>query len=155
MADAAVVFLLTKLTEVADHHSHLIRDTSGHIERLQRDLRKFNLFLKDSAERRGKGDDEGTNMMVQDIREVVYEMEDIIDAFVNKSMQAKKSWFSLPRFLRSPLDLHYIGQQVEKVSEKVERARDEMKLVSLEDEPKSQQSHQVDHLLLLIYLISP
>lgn len=140
MADAAVEFLLNNLKYLVIHHARLIKDASGQIENLQTDLRVFNAFLKDSVEKRRDDDDERTKVAVQDIRKVVYELEDIIDTFVNKTI-AKSTGISLmPKFLRTPFDLHAIGQQVAKVRGKVEQARADIGLVSLQDEQKPQQS---------------
>ncbi|KAH6795260.1 hypothetical protein C2S52_005737 [Perilla frutescens var. hirtella] len=139
MADAAVEFLLNNLKELLVYHSKLITETKSEIENLEKDLRIFKAFLKDSVKKRRK--DEETKALVQNIRDVVYEVEDVLDAFVTQLIEKKSKNYFL-RFFQKPVDLHSIGMQVEDVKKKVERARNDRANQNLSDEQESQQ-HQV------------
>ncbi|XP_057802823.1 putative late blight resistance protein homolog R1A-10 [Salvia miltiorrhiza] len=126
MADAAVEFLLNNLKDLLVTHSHLITDTRNQIECLEKDLRLLNAFLKDSVKKRIT--DETTKVLVQNIRDAVYEVEDVIDAFITKVMERKSESGTLMSFISSfkpSVDLHGIVRKVEEVSKKVERARSE------------------------------
>lgn len=170
MTEAAVELVLNNLKELVDHRSRLIGDNSGHIVRLLRDLLEINAFLKDSrtVEKR-MDDDQPTKVMVQEIREVVYVLEDIIDVFVNKTMAPNNSKINnseinnrkislLRKLFKIPLnlhtgakkvdlhtvgetvDLHTVGKTVEKVRKRVQQAMGDTGIVKLKAEHKSQQS---------------
>ncbi|KAH6832301.1 hypothetical protein C2S53_005650 [Perilla frutescens var. hirtella] len=137
MADAAVEFLLNNLKDLLVYHTHLISDTKSQIEGLERDLRVFRAFLRDSVKKRKK--DEGIQMLVRNIRDVVYEVEDIIDAFVTQATEIKAQNYFIRAF-KSPVNLHTIGRRVEDVRKKVEQGRIDFALLSVADEDKSEKS---------------
>ncbi|KAL1558881.1 putative late blight resistance protein R1A-10 [Salvia divinorum] len=130
MADAAVEFLLNNLKELLLYHSHLITDTKKQIESLETDLRLFNAFLKDSVKKRRR--DEHTKELVRNIRDVVYEVEDVIDAFITQAME-KKSTSAFLKFWKPSVKLHDIGKKVEEVREKVDKARVDFANLSVHD----------------------
>lgn len=131
MADAAVEFLLNNLKDLLLYHSHLITDTKKQIENLETDLRLFNAFLKDSLRKRRK--DELTKVLVRNIRDVVYEVEDVIDAFITQAME-KKATSSFFKFWKPSVDLHEIGKKVEEVRTKVEKAKIDFADLNVDDE---------------------
>ncbi|KAH6838113.1 hypothetical protein C2S53_001204 [Perilla frutescens var. hirtella] len=135
MADAAVEFLLNNLKDLLLYHSKLITETKSQIESLEKDLRIFKAFLKDSVKKRRK--DEQTKVLVQNIRDVVYEVEDVLDAFVTQLIEKKSKNYFL-KFWKSPVDLHTIGKQVEDVKKKVEQARIDYANHKVSDEHESQ-----------------
>ncbi|KAL0318595.1 UNVERIFIED_CONTAM: putative late blight resistance proteinR1B-8 [Sesamum angustifolium] len=116
MADAAVEFLLDNLQQLLIHHAHLISDAKNQVEKLESDLRLFKAFLRDSTKKRRK--DDSLRELVRQIRDVVYEAEDIIDALVTQSAESKsKSYFS--EAFDTPGKLHSIIKDIEIVSDKV------------------------------------
>lgn len=144
MADAAMEFLLNNLKELLIYHSHLITDTRGQIESLEKDLRLFNAFLKDSLQKRRK--DERTKELVRNIRDVVYEVEDVVDAFVTRALEKKSkaaSFMSFLKFWQPSIDLHAIGKNVEAVKLKVEEAKQakvDFATLNVDDEDASEKS---------------
>ncbi|EYU24144.1 hypothetical protein ABFS82_04G131500 [Erythranthe guttata] len=116
MADAAVEFLLENLTQLLLHHAHLIIDAKDKVEKLETDLRFFKAFLRDSTKKRKK--DDRLRDLVRSIRDVVYEAEDIIDAFVTQAAVAKsRSYFG--KAFSSPAKLLDIAGQVESICGKI------------------------------------
>ncbi|KAK6127625.1 hypothetical protein DH2020_038630 [Rehmannia glutinosa] len=116
MADAAVEFLLENLKQLLLHHAHLIRGATDQVEKLENDLRLFKAFLKDSTKKRRK--DERLLELVRRIRGVVYEAEDIIDAFVTQAAESKSKGYVV-RALLTPTRLFSIAEQVETVCRKI------------------------------------
>ncbi|KAK6153972.1 hypothetical protein DH2020_013611 [Rehmannia glutinosa] len=116
MADAAVEFLLENLKQLLLHHAHLIRGATDQVEKLENDLRLFKAFLKDSTKKRRK--DERLLELVRRIRCVVYEAEDIIDAFVTQAAESKSKGYVV-RALLTPTRLLSIAEQVETVCRKI------------------------------------
>ncbi|KAL0356291.1 UNVERIFIED_CONTAM: putative late blight resistance proteinR1A-4 [Sesamum radiatum] len=116
MADAAVEFLLHNLQQLLLYHAHLISDARNQVEKLESDLRLFKAFLRDSTKKRRK--DDSLRELVRQIRDVVYEAEDIIDALVTQAAESKsKSYFS--EAFDAPVKLHSIVKDMEKVRDKV------------------------------------
>ncbi|KAG6386776.1 hypothetical protein SASPL_151950 [Salvia splendens] len=133
MADAAVEFLLSNLNDLLVYHAHLITETKGQVVELEKDLRIFRAFLKDSVKKRRKS--EGIQSLVRSIRDVVYEVEDIIDAFVTQATYDKSRNYFLGAF-KSTVSLHAIGKQVESVRQRVEKGRSEFALLIVSDEDR-------------------
>ncbi|GFP88433.1 putative late blight resistance protein homolog r1a-6 [Phtheirospermum japonicum] len=116
MADAAVEFLLDNLQQLLLYHAHLISGAKIQVERLEKDLRLFKAFLKDSTKKRRK--DNSLRELVAQIRDVVYEAEDVIDAFVTQAAEVKSKNYFL-RALKTPVTLLSIAKEVEAVGSKV------------------------------------
>ncbi|KAH6767903.1 hypothetical protein C2S52_018886 [Perilla frutescens var. hirtella] len=124
------------LVDLLIYHAKLITETRSEIENLEKDLRIFKGFLKDSVKKRRK--DEETKALVQNIRDVVYDVEDFLDAFVTQIIEKKPKNF-IQRLLQRPVDFHSIGKQVEEVKKKVERAmNDKANQKVYEDEQETQ-----------------
>ncbi|KAG8378701.1 hypothetical protein BUALT_Bualt07G0012600 [Buddleja alternifolia] len=116
MADAAVEFLLQNLQQLLIYHAKLIIGAEKEVEQLEKNLRLFKAFLKDSTKKRRK--DDTLKELVRQIRDVVYEAEDIIDAFVTQAAEIKtKSYFA--RAFKTTAKLHAIARQVEVVAKEV------------------------------------
>ncbi|KAK4438509.1 putative late blight resistance proteinR1A-10 [Sesamum alatum] len=113
MADAAVEFLLDNLQQLLIYHAHLIRDARHQVEKMENDLRLFKAFLRDSTKKRRK--DESLRELVRQIRDVVYEAEDIIDTFVTQAADSESTSYFSQAFNR-PAELDGIVKHMEKVS---------------------------------------
>ncbi|GER52525.1 NBS-LRR type resistance protein [Striga asiatica] len=116
MADAAIEFLLENLKQLLLTKAELISSSKSQVERLEKDLCLFNAFLKDSTKKRRK--DLRLRELVRQIRDVVYEAEDVIDAFVTQAADTKSKNYFL-RSMHKPLKLMNIVEQVEGVRAKV------------------------------------
>ncbi|XP_051123189.1 disease resistance protein RPP8-like [Andrographis paniculata] len=125
MADAAVEFLLGNLQQLLLYHTHLIKGARDQVEQLENDLRLFKAFLRDSTKKRRK--DDSFREVVRQIRDVVYDAEDIIDAFVTQATESKSRNYFIQAF-KKPVDLHGIASQVESISGKVKEIYDKNKL---------------------------
>ncbi|KAH6794735.1 hypothetical protein C2S52_005212 [Perilla frutescens var. hirtella] len=95
MAEAAVTFLLEQLKEVVIGYKDLISGAEKELELLKNDLGLLKAFLKDAAKKRRK--DHVLKELERRIREVVYEVEDIIDACFTKAIEAKTKKYSYKR----------------------------------------------------------
>ncbi|KAL1552172.1 putative late blight resistance protein R1B-16 [Salvia divinorum] len=135
MADAAVEFLLNNLKELLLYHSKLITETRGQIESLEKDLRVFKAFLKDSVKKRRE--DEHTKALVENIRDVVYEVEDVVDLFVTRAIE-KKAKAAPFKFWKPSYDLHTIGGKVEEVMKKVNQAKTDFTDLKIDHQDRSE-----------------
>ncbi|CAA0818078.1 Putative disease resistance protein [Striga hermonthica] len=126
MADAAVEFLLENLKQLLLTKAELISSAKGQVERLEKDLRLFNAFLKDSTKKRRK--DLRLRELVRQIRDVVYEAEDVIDAFVTQAAETRSKNYFL-RSIHKPLKLMNVAEQVERVRTKVKEIYGDKSLI--------------------------
>ncbi|XP_073031009.1 putative late blight resistance protein homolog R1B-17 [Primulina eburnea] len=120
MADAAVEFLLENLKQLLVYNVNLISEVKNHVERLYNDLGLFKAFLKDSTEKRSKN--EVLKELVKQIRNVVYDAEDVIDAFVaeaaaHKARGVVKKAFHTPAYAEK---LRKVGVRIEEIRQTVD-----------------------------------
>ncbi|XP_051115953.1 putative late blight resistance protein homolog R1B-16 [Andrographis paniculata] len=116
MADAAVEFLLENLKQLLLYHVDLIKGTKDQVEKLERELRFFRAFLRDTSRKSRKHG--GFQELVREIRDVVYEAEDIIDRFVTDAA-VLKSQNRFRRVLNNPVSLLDTARKVEHISVRV------------------------------------
>ena len=79
MADSVVRFLLENLTQLLTQESKLLLGVKGQVRSLKNKLSLINLFLQKTE---GKRQDELVKEVVSQIRDVVYEAEDVIDTYI-------------------------------------------------------------------------
>ena len=79
MADSVVSFLLENLTQLLTQESKLLLGVKDQVRSLKNELSLINLFLQKTE---GKRQDELVKEVVSQIRDVVYEAEDVIDTFI-------------------------------------------------------------------------
>ncbi|KAF2307785.1 hypothetical protein GH714_031715 [Hevea brasiliensis] len=82
MAEAVVSFVVQKLGDLLIEEVASFYDVQGQVESIERELTRMQCFLKD-ADVKQKGDERIKNW-VGDIRDVAFDVEDIIDTFVLK-----------------------------------------------------------------------
>jgi len=81
MADGAVNFLLDKLTTILLQQASLLGDAHDGIEEIKLELETMRSFLRDAERRMERS--ELVETWVRQVREVAYEVEDIIDEFMH------------------------------------------------------------------------
>lgn len=103
MADAAVESLIGYLREVQIHQADLIRNAKDlvGIDKLEDDLRLFRAFLQKTPENRSQNDD--VRRLVQQVRDVVYDVEDIINASMTEAADPNSKQYFLRAFQTSEL----------------------------------------------------
>ncbi|OAY40597.1 putative disease resistance protein At1g50180 [Manihot esculenta] len=82
MAEAVVSFVVQKLGDLLIEEVTSLYDVQYQVESIERELTRMQCFLKD-ADAKQKGDMR-VNNWVRDIRDVAFDVEDIIDTFVLK-----------------------------------------------------------------------
>ncbi|KAH6801802.1 hypothetical protein C2S51_033248 [Perilla frutescens var. frutescens] len=117
MADAAVGFLLENLKQLLIHHSDLIKGAKDQVEKLENDLRLFKAFLKDAPKQWRH--DANLRQLVRRIRDVVYEAEDVIDAYVTQAAEARNRNYFV-RALKGPPKITAIAGKVKTVLSKID-----------------------------------
>ncbi|KAI8529678.1 hypothetical protein RHMOL_Rhmol12G0243300 [Rhododendron molle] len=91
MSDAAVEFLLDNVKQLVLYNAELIRNVRGEVDGLIRDLPLLKAIIEVSTET-GREDDV-VKALVNRIRDVTFEAEDVIDAYmVVATTQKRKKW---------------------------------------------------------------
>ncbi|ERN19127.1 hypothetical protein AMTR_s00061p00152710 [Amborella trichopoda] len=102
MADGAVTFFLEKLNELLTHEVHLLYGVRRDIVWLRDELGTMRAFLADADKR--KSSDSLVKVWVEQVREVVYDAEDILDEFMIR-MEGQRGFFN------KKLEAHIVGIQ--------------------------------------------
>ncbi|XP_039119310.1 putative disease resistance protein At1g50180 [Dioscorea cayenensis subsp. rotundata] len=82
MAEAAVGFLIQKLGDLLVQEAINLHGVRDEVEWLERELRRMQCFLKDADAKKSQGDDERVKNWVSDMRDMAFEVEDIVDTFM-------------------------------------------------------------------------
>ncbi|PIN04260.1 hypothetical protein CDL12_23204 [Handroanthus impetiginosus] len=119
MADAAVEFLLENIKQLLLDQDRLIKDAKSQLQILEKDLSMFKALLEEhSTEKRNKN--KALKELMRQIREVVYDAEDIIDAYVTQAAQNKTRNF-LTRIVLGRAKLLSLSQNIEGIGQEVKR----------------------------------
>uniref|UniRef100_A0A7N2RDN9 4-hydroxy-3-methylbut-2-enyl diphosphate reductase n=1 Tax=Quercus lobata TaxID=97700 RepID=A0A7N2RDN9_QUELO len=115
MADAVVTFLLQNLTLLLSQESNLLAGVEDQVKLLKNELSLVNVFLQNTE---GKRHDSGlVKELVNQIRDVAYEAEDVIDTFIMTITKHRKR--SKPRkvihFFDKAIALHEVAQKIESI----------------------------------------
>ena len=115
MADAVVTFLLQNLTQLLSQESNLLAGVEDQVKLLKNELSLVNVFLQNTE---GKRHDSGlVKELVNQIRDVAYEAEDVIDTFIMTITKHRKR--SKPRkvihFFDKPIAFHEVAQKIESI----------------------------------------
>uniref|UniRef100_A0A7N2MZ19 Disease resistance N-terminal domain-containing protein n=1 Tax=Quercus lobata TaxID=97700 RepID=A0A7N2MZ19_QUELO len=102
MADAVVTFLLQNLTQLLSQESNLLAGVEDQVKLLKNELSLVNVFLQNTE---GKRHDSGlVKELVNQIRDVAYEAEDVIDTFIITMTKHRKR--SKPRKVIDKITLY-------------------------------------------------
>lgn len=83
MAEGVVSFGLEKLWELLSRESERLQGVHEHVVDLERQMRKFQSLLKD-ADAKKYGNEVTVRNFLEDIKDIVYDAEDIIESFLLK-----------------------------------------------------------------------
>ncbi|CAK7349140.1 unnamed protein product [Dovyalis caffra] len=131
MADGAVSFLLDKLTTILMQNASLLGDARDEIEEIKLELESMKSFLRDAERRKEMSDSVET--WVRQVREVAYEVEDIIDEFMHhKYKESLKNGLKgivkdVVNFPKNITSRHRISSKLEKIKAKVHEVSERSK----------------------------
>ncbi|GMY07533.1 putative disease resistance RPP13-like protein 3 [Fagus crenata] len=87
MADSVVSFLLANLTQLLTQESNLLGGVQDQVRILNNELEMISVFLQSTE---GKRDDNLVKVVVSQIRDVAYEIEDVIDTYIMTATKHSK-----------------------------------------------------------------
>ncbi|KAH7689148.1 P-loop containing nucleoside triphosphate hydrolase protein [Dioscorea alata] len=98
MAEAAVGFLVQKLSDLLVQEAINLHEVRGEVEWLKEELEAMQCFLKDADAKKNKEDGESVKNWVTKMRDVAFEAEDIIDTFMYYELRRQQPGF-IKRFV--------------------------------------------------------
>ncbi|KAF7124289.1 hypothetical protein RHSIM_Rhsim12G0206900 [Rhododendron simsii] len=121
MADAAVEFLLDNLKQLVVYNAKLINNVRGEVDGLIKDLPLLKAIIEVSTET-GREDDV-VKALVSRIRDVTFEAEDVIDAYmVVATTQKRKKWLQkLFGGIDHASKLREVAKNVQTIKEEVDK----------------------------------
>ncbi|XP_038979287.1 putative disease resistance protein At1g50180 [Phoenix dactylifera] len=123
MAESLVSSVVSQLARLLIQEAVSLGGVRDQVEWVRTELLRMKGFLKD-AESRRRGDERVENW-IREIRDVAYEVEDIIDRVMFMAeMQRQRRGFmgTISRYSHKPCELitlHKIGSEIEKIKEKI------------------------------------
>ena len=127
MADGAVNFLLEKLTRILVQKASLLGEGQGEIDEIRLELESIRSFLRDAERRKERS--ESVETWVRQVREVAYEIEDIVDEFL---YHKERSWneAGLKNFVQDVVNLPKNMVARQQISSKLQKLKAKVHEVS-------------------------
>lgn len=135
MGDAAVSSAVQILGNLLVEKVNFLQAVSGEVELLKDELTRMQSFLKSAAEKRRS--DYGVRNWISDIRKVAYDAEDVIEIFILKVENARKSRGFLMRlscFHSHVYNLNEVGEEIRSLRkrlEEIDKGRERYKITDL------------------------
>ncbi|KAJ6848081.1 putative disease resistance protein isoform X3 [Iris pallida] len=154
MANAVVKFALEKVGNILIQEGLLLYGVRNDIEWLRTELRWMECFLVDAERKENKGDERVKNW-VMDVRDVVFQAEDVMDTIIEQIEKRRKLLLGrrstriirlLKRYALYPFELkalHNIGTKIARIRTKVrgiKESRDTYGIVDLGHETRAESS---------------
>ncbi|XP_068333662.1 putative disease resistance protein At1g50180 [Pyrus communis] len=130
MAEAVVSFVVERLGDLIIQEAKLLHGVSDQVEAARRELQVVRGFLKDADVR--QRDDETVHILVAEIRNAAYDLEDVIEIFVLQVASKREGGIMkvLKRFgcvLKERGDLHKIGSAIKKITTQLSNCRSSLR----------------------------
>ncbi|XWS07707.1 hypothetical protein CRYUN_Cryun41cG0013000 [Craigia yunnanensis] len=121
MEEAIVSFAIERISDLLIHEAVFLGGVCEEVERIKTELKRMQCFLKDAD--RKQEQDERLRNRVAEIRDLAYDSEDVIDAFILKVAHQGGFHGIIKRFtsiFSKPFHLHKIGMEVKTIQKKLE-----------------------------------
>ncbi|KAL0303011.1 UNVERIFIED_CONTAM: Disease resistance protein PIK6-NP [Sesamum radiatum] len=135
MAEAAISFAVETLGNLAIQKVAFLQGVEGQVNWLKDELKRMQSFLKDAAEK--EADDERIRNWISDIRELAQDAEDVVDAFLLKVENPRRSRGLLGRCAFFPQHVYHLdrlGQEIESIRVRlleIDRSRERYRIQDL------------------------
>ncbi|KAF8398842.1 hypothetical protein HHK36_014705 [Tetracentron sinense] len=127
MAEGVITFFLENLTDLLTQEANLLLGVDEQVRSLRDELEWIRSFLRDADEKRKKY--ERVKVWVSQIRDLAYDAEDVIDAFVLKVEQQRKRNAGFMGFVRrysrctniQLTTIYKVVKRIEEINRRVEK----------------------------------
>ncbi|WJZ83385.1 hypothetical protein VitviT2T_003073 [Vitis vinifera] len=113
MATQAVVsFAVEKIGDMLIQEAIFLKGVRGKVDRLQKDLGAMKCFLEEAEKK--QEEDLRVRNWVSEIRDAIYDVEDIIDMFILNAESLRTDYF-LKRVFKKLINRHKVGKKIEDI----------------------------------------
>ncbi|KAJ0096835.1 hypothetical protein Patl1_29030 [Pistacia atlantica] len=128
MVDAVVTVFLEKLLNTLSEQSRFVNEFRDQFKRLEKELQLMQCFLKDADRHKRKSKNETLRQIMANLRELIYEAEDILADCQLQSQdddQVSNSWLNC--IYPPNLQFQYgTGKRLREINEKITRIKDDI-----------------------------
>uniref|UniRef100_A0A803PX05 Uncharacterized protein n=1 Tax=Cannabis sativa TaxID=3483 RepID=A0A803PX05_CANSA len=120
MADAVVSFVIERLGDLVISEAQFLGGVEAQVGNAQIKLQCMSAFLKD-ADAWVRNGDERVRLLVVQVRENAYALEDVIETYVFKALKRNEG-SKRKRFIcifREGIDVHKVGTEIERISSNI------------------------------------
>ncbi|XP_068642033.1 disease resistance protein RPM1-like [Aristolochia californica] len=144
MAEGTVYFLLGKLASILEKEASLLGGVRHEIEDIKQELESIRSFLREVDRRKNTSD--GVTTWATQVRDVAYEVEDIIDEFTYQANSSRRGGIkgklqSVIQFPSSLVAKHQIATRLQRIKAKVQAISDRKNRYRLEEVDEASSSH--------------
>ncbi|XP_078149231.1 disease resistance protein RPP13-like [Carex rostrata] len=135
MAETVVNLVLGKMADVVVQEALFLYGVRDKVERVQRDLKWIQSFLKDADAKRHK--DERVKQWVNEVQEVGYLIEDVLDKFLVEVGGGRREglYNKLKRIGKMPMKLiskHKVGSEIDNIQKRLSEIKENKQMYGLE-----------------------
>ncbi|KAJ9704348.1 hypothetical protein PVL29_002758 [Vitis rotundifolia] len=117
MAESAVSFAVERIGDALLQKAIFLKGVHEQVDRMQRELKRMQCFLKDADAK--QQEDESVRNWVSEIRDVAYDAEDAIDAFIFNVESGRTKFFPWRMFKRL-VSSYEVGKEIEAIQIKIQ-----------------------------------
>ncbi|RVW13181.1 putative disease resistance RPP8-like protein 2 [Vitis vinifera] len=111
-AEAVVSFAVERIGDMLIQEAIFLKGVRGKVERLNKDVGAMKCFLEEAEKK--QEEDLRVRKWVSEIRDAVYDVEDIIDMFILKAESLRTDYF-LKRVFKKLINRHKVGKKIEDI----------------------------------------
>ncbi|WJZ83372.1 hypothetical protein VitviT2T_003061 [Vitis vinifera] len=117
MAESAVSFAVERIGDALLQKAIFLKGVHEQVDRMQRELKRMQCFLKDADAK--QQEDERVRHWVSEIRDVAYDAEDAIDAFIFNVESGRTKFFPC-RMFKKLVSSCKVGKEIEAIQIKIQ-----------------------------------
>ncbi|KAL6346481.1 hypothetical protein AAG906_000099 [Vitis piasezkii] len=110
--EAVVSFAVERIGDMLIQEAIFLKGVRGKVERLKKDLGAMKCFLEEAEKK--QEEDLRVRNWVSEIRDAVYDVEDIIDMFILNAESLRTDYF-LKRVFKKLINRHKVGKKIEDI----------------------------------------
>ncbi|GFZ06070.1 hypothetical protein Acr_18g0002400 [Actinidia rufa] len=115
MADAAVSFLLEKISSLVGREWDLLKSIDGRVDNFKRELKTIKALLTDAADARGE-ENAQFREWIQQVRDLAYAIDDVLDTFILHLAKHPPCVLDLTRWFTHSDARHLIDNQIQEIN---------------------------------------
>ncbi|XP_057464202.1 disease resistance protein RPM1-like [Actinidia eriantha] len=115
MADAAVSFLLEKISSLVGREWDLLTSIDGRVDNFRRELKTIKALLTDAADARGK-ENAQFREWIQQVRDLAYAIDNVLDTFILHLAKHPRHRLDFTRWFNHFDARHLIDNQIQEIN---------------------------------------